>query len=439
MNSLSCLIARIATFLLIAAMSSQAWAVDAVKCDTANPEQPCSIDLTQDKIHFTIRQCHDDAPIEIQYEDATARNYGDPFPCTQSGEKGYACEVPVALKGRTDGHLKIASGCQKGKYFAIVGKARLPTVAAVSVPLRPRSALPVLPESVWREALVELRIPTADHGPGNYYSRSSDVAVLFFDAEGVPYYPMLDVIDEDDDIYVVVADFSDRLAQAKIAVQGCKRPPVEPRVYGRPAGVEPRGEGGREVIYVVRAFGKCAGADDGGPELVITHDNVPRSVTIPVNPLYRLAVGVAAAFDGTSQRDFSLQTLPGDTVPRISQTSERIGLTSLLYISFYPVARDYRKTNLFLAQRLQLFVGLDPRAFDEHLVLGAGYELAMGLNVLVGWRALTKQKILSEGSGLSRGTTFDGDARDIPTRKRWETGGVFLGAGLSSALLEKLL
>jgi hypothetical protein len=282
-------------------------------------------------------------------------------------------------------------------------------------------------------------VPLAGKRVGNYYNRYEDVAVLFFDASGDAFYPMLDIIDEDDDIYVVVADYESRMLGVQVGVQGCNRPPIEPRVYkpsAAPDGTKTRAS--EPVRFLVRAIGKCAGAESGGPQVVISNGGQQKVQTIPVNPLYRFAVGVAAAYDGTGQREFGLQTLPGETVPRISQTKERLGLTSLLYISFYPVARDFRKTDALLAQRLQLFVGLDPRKLDEHLVLGGGYELTMGLNVLVGWRVLTRQQVLSEGSGLNKGSTFDGDSRDIPTRKRWEVGGPFLGVGLSSSLLSRL-
>jgi hypothetical protein len=296
-----------------------------------------------------------------------------------------------------------------------------------------------LPATEWQKALAEIGVPIAGKRVGNYYDRHNDVAVLFFDAAGNGFYPMLDVIDEDDDIYVVVADYDSAMRDVNVDIQGCNRPPIEPRVFNPQPEIPGAKSGVAEPIrFLVRPIGKCAGADSGGPQVVIGSGGKQRSQVIPVNPLYRFAVGVAAAYDATQQREFRLQTLPGETVPRVAQNSETLGLTSLLYISFYPSARDFRKTEALLPQRLQLFVGLDPRKLDEHLVLGVGYELTMGFNALFGWRVLTRQRVLAEGSGLRNGSTFDGDSRDLPTRERWEVGGAFIGVGMSSSLLSRL-
>jgi hypothetical protein len=357
----------------------------------------------------------------------------------------YHCQVPKTLQSKTSGHFKGSLASCTGangepRVYVEVGIAAgsAQRLGGDANPAEESPPLGFLPESEWQKILQQLRLPIDNFRPGNYYSRSRDVAVLFFDAEGEPYYPMLDVIDEDDDIYVVVVDKGTRVRRAKIAVQGCDRPPVEPRVYGTPVVAGGRSNVDDKPEFVVRAIGKCAGKDSGGPQLTVTYNNRPHVATIPVNPLYRFAVGVAAAFDSTRQRDFKLNTLPGETVPRIAETRDHIGLSSLIYISFYPSARDFRKTDWLLWQRTQLFVGLDPRAFDEHMVVGAGYELTMGLNLLLGWRVVTKQTVLEEGSGLAPGIKFDGARTDLPTRQRWETGGVFLGVGLNSTLLSRL-
>jgi hypothetical protein len=363
----------------------------------------------------------------------------------------YTCSVPEKLRGIAQGTLlgKELCGPTRDYRLDLQSSTRSPAAetAASSGAAGARAegdqepsdeGMAFLPEAKWQEVMKALRLPIAGARPGNYYDRSGDVAVLFLDAAGDPFYPMLDVIDEDDDIYVVLVDYNDRLANSHVNIQGCHRPPAEPRVFGIvPPEVSTRGLADRPAGFIVRAVGKCAGGEDTAPQAVINYRDKTKSVAIPVNPLYRFAVGVAAAFDTTQQRDFSLNTLPGETVPRVTQTHEHIGLSSLLYISFYPAARDFRKTDWLLWQRTQLFVGLDPRALDKHLVVGLGYELTMGLNLLAGWRVATSQKVLREGSGLTSGSKFDGDARDLPTRNRWETGGAFLGVGLSSSLLSR--
>jgi hypothetical protein len=299
--------------------------------------------------------------------------------------------------------------------------------------------------SVWQASLRELGQPLRGHDLGQYYDRGRDVAVLFFDADATPYFPLPDVIDEDDDIYVAIVDTKTRLKDARISLSGCNRPPVEPRVYGNyDEALKLLREGGEkepeapELAVVFRAFGKCAGAASGGPQLSIRRANGDQhTATIAVNPLYRFALGVAVAYDTTEQRSFDARTAAGDTVPRITESKDKLGLSSLLYVSMYLWARDFRKKNLFEPQRIQVFLGLDPRDFTRYLVVGGGYELTQGLNLLVGWRALSQQPVLAEGSGLRVGSSYDGPRDQIPTRNRWETGGVFVGLGLSTDLISR--
>jgi hypothetical protein len=356
------------------------------------------------------------------------------------GSVAYECKTAL-LKGRVSGQLKLVEPDCKNNVFPV---AKIATAANANAEAPARASEdadrspPFMPATTWQQVLQELGLPLAGSRPGNYYNRGDDVAVLFLDGDGTSYYPMLDVIDEDDDVYVVVVDYASRLGGIRIGVTGCNRPPSEPRVYGEKPDGGARVKPDEPLQFVVRAIGKCAGSDSGGPQVSITRGEKVAVITIPVNPLYRFALGVALAYDGTDQREFLLNTLPGETVPRIAQVSEPIGLSSLVHVSFYPSARDFRKTQALLWQRTQLFVGLDPRALDKHLVVGVGYELTMGLNALLGWRLITRQQVLGEGSGLRPGMAFDGDARDLPTRERWEVGGVFAGVGLSSSLLSRL-
>lgn len=427
-----------------------------VSCDGNRLRCEGSAQLTEDSFKLDLIHCGAPPTIALKYKPAgrdpePAKSditcAPDPHPAPAGAV--YICDAKP-LKGLTKGSLIMtAPTCAVGNVVADVGAPaeRAPNAPApagnanrqgggasgTSDGPSPR----VLPESSWQRVLKDLGVPVAKKRAGNYYDSGADVAVLFFDADGDAYYPMLDVIDEDDDIYVVIADYSSRLAQTSVSFTGCNRPPLEPRVYGNIAEAATVTEAQEPIDYIVRPLGKCAGSDTGGPQVIVKRNNAQQAQTIPVNPLYRFAVGVAAAYDGTRQREFFLNTLPGETVPRIAESREIIGLTSLVYISFYPSARDFRKTDA-VWQRTQLFVGLDPRAFDKHLVVGVGYELTMGLNALVGWRIITREHVLSEGSGLSPGMTFDGDSRDLPTRERWERGGVFLGVGLSSSLLSRL-
>ncbi|MES1188403.1 MAG: hypothetical protein ABUL60_31595 [Myxococcales bacterium] len=380
------------------------------------------------------------ANFDLRLPGAGAAAPGDTALCTQTvagNPSHYQCVPGANVKTKASGLLQSAAQVCGMTFVVPIAPAAAPATDALETTSTAPS-LSHLPAVEWQKALAEIGVPIAGKRVGNYYDRYRDVAVLFFDASGVAFYPMLDVVDEDDDIYVVVADYESRMLGVKVDIQGCNRPPIEPRVYNPKPSEGTKTRPSEPVRFLVRAIGKCAGADSGGPQVVIANGGQQRVQTIPVNPLYRFAVGVAAAYDGTNRRELGLRTLPGETVPRIAQTQEALGLTSLLYVSFYPWARDFRKTDAFLAQRLQLFVGLDPRKLDEHLVVGVGYELTMGLNALVGWRVLTRQPVLAEGSGLSKGNTFDGDSRDIPTRKRWEVGGPFVGVGLSSALLARL-
>lgn len=304
----------------------------------------------------------------------------------------------------------------------------------------PPPGLAFLPPSKWAETLTNLGLPLAGHRFGNYYG--SDVAVLFFDADATPFFPIPDVIDEDDDIYVVVVDYENRLQGARVSIQGCNRPPVEPRIYGGSVSAAGRsvstGDTSPKIDVIARAFGKCAGATSGGPQLVIERDGKQNIATIPVNPLYRLSVGIAFGYDATEARTFAVRAPAGTSLTRVAESNDAIGVTPMVYVSLYPWARDFRKTRFFQLQRLQVFLGMDTEDFLDNIVVGVGYELTMGLDALVGWRALTKQKVLAEGSGLQNGSSFDGTTESLPLREKWETGSVFVGVGLSNDLFTRL-
>jgi len=304
-----------------------------------------------------------------------------------------------------------------------------------------------LPLSDWKNVLDALHLPIAGKKLGQYYDRAGDTAVLFFDADGTPYFPLPDVIDEDDDIYVAIVDTADRLTGLEVGLTGCNRVPTEPRVYGSITGARGSLAGGGSppppapLSMILRAVGKCEGADTGGPQLTIRSPatNLTHAVTIPVNELYRFAVGVGVGLDFTLQRAFDLRTAPGDTVPRIVETHDIHGIATLIDISFYLSPRDFHKTGTdAIGQRFQLFAGLDPANFSKSLTIGTGVELAQGFNVLLGWRVLSKQTVLAEGSGLKSGSSFDGTRDSLPTRERWELGLPYLGIGLSSDLITRL-
>ncbi len=302
-------------------------------------------------------------------------------------------------------------------------------------------ALDRLPPELWRRTISGLGLSPQAGRLGQYYNRRDDVAVLFFNSDGEPLGPIPNTIDENDDIYVVVADTNANLAKTEIALAGCNRPPVAPRVFGSTKELPVETAADREADGLGtrhRIFGKCAGADSGGPTVTIQRDGVTKSTTIPVNPLYRFAVGAALAYDATQTREFALRTPPGSSVTRIAESDDRIGLSALIYVSLYVLPRDLRKDQFLLWERVQLFAGLDPRAFDKHLILGLGYELAPGFSLLGGWRVATKQPVLAEGSGLKVGSSFDGTMRNLPTRERWEFGSGFIGVGMNNDLLSRL-
>lgn len=464
-------IARVLTLLLIAL-----WCAPALASDITCPKQgSCQGNVNLSANEFTVSIAACTAP----FAEAQLRRGGagasPVFHCPVTGTPGeFKCAPPAAERalggtkvvlsavctvgGRSDVSAPIARAAAPGPAAGAAPPAGAPAAGAAQ-PVAgategglgekeldesdPKSAaLATLREAIWQEALREVGVPIAGARLGNYYNRVEDVAVLFFDADGDAYFPVPDIIDEDDRVYVVVVDTASRLKGAQLGSSGCKRPPVEPRVYSAsPSARQVAKDGPDAVKFAIRALGTCAGAAEGGPKLTFTRDGKSQVQQIPINELYQLAVGVALAYDNTWQRDYALNTLPGETIARVAEVRDRIGLSSLTYISYYPIPRDFRKKDFFLAQRAQLFIGLDPRALDKHLVAGVGYELTTGLNALFGWRFVTKQKVLEEGSGLVNGTPYDDTLSKLPTRERWETGfpgGFFLGVGLSSSLLQRL-
>ncbi len=294
----------------------------------------------------------------------------------------------------------------------------------------------------------------------------SGMALIVLNAAGQPLLPIPDVIDETDQIWVAVIDWKQYMSEVTLSVAGCNRPPVEVRVYGNDAKQEAASlrygiklketsdsDAAQKVklaeaadplgVPVFQSIGKCAGADSGGPVVTVkakppgTQDAVSTSVSIPVNPVYRLVVGVGLGGDLTHTTSFGVTTVPGSTIATITETNDRIGLSALLWVGWYPLGRDFRKVDYFV-QRLEVFVALDPQALNQSLIVGGGINLVTGMDLLVGWRALTKRTELPAETGLMTGSPFDGPASSLPTTKVWDTGGLFFGLGITNALLAKL-
>jgi hypothetical protein len=286
-------------------------------------------------------------------------------------------------------------------------------------------------------------------GDGYRFSYTSAGKVLVvLNSQAQALRPIPDVIDETDEIVVAVVDTKDFMRDVTISVSGCNRPPVDARVYGGPPA--PLSLGAEEAPSIelgdpiVRDIGKCAAGDSNGPTITVktnvgSSNATSTSVLIPVNPVYRLTVGVALGGDFTKTQTFGVATVPGTTVATITETDDRIGLTSLLFVGWYPWGRDFRKVApKYFLQRLELFIALNPKALDQSLVIGGAINLVTGMDFLIGWRALTKETELQPGAGLSTGSPFDGPAASLPTTQVWATGGLFLGFGVTNALLAKL-
>jgi len=286
----------------------------------------------------------------------------------------------------------------------------------------------------------------ADGSGYDFHNLSGGRALVVLNSRAEPLRPIADVIDETDEIVVVVVDKRAYMQDVTVSISGCSRPPVEARVFG--ANEEGDAKGARAASEnelgdaLVKYVGKCVGAETGGPSVTIKTNvgalnETSSSVTIPVNPVYRLTVGIGLGADLTRTQSFGVATRPGATVPTVTVTNDRFGLSSLIFVGWYPLGRDFRKVPYFW-QRMELFVAVDPRAVDESFVAGGGINLATGLDLLVGWRALTKRAELTPGAGLAPGSPFADAASNLPTTKVWSTGGLFLGVGVTTALLAKM-
>jgi hypothetical protein len=394
-----------------------------------------------------------DNEIRFNYNPGPDRegNAGDTaYRCTKdkNDPKGqiYACNPGEQAPPTFEAGSTLSAGCTNQRLVTASLDASAPKTDPSPVSASPGPAF--LDLATWERVLADLRLSPGNQVLGHYYNQSKDVAVIFLDADATPYFPMLDVIDENDDIYVAFVDTEARLASAEISVQGCDRTPSLPRFYGsippssllgRQAGggTKPKAEEDRLQV-VVRAVGRCAGADTGGPQVTIrTASGQSHSIAIPVNPLYRFAIGLGVGVDFTMNRSFDVRTANGETAPSITETRDMEGITTQLLFSMYFVPRDFRKKDVFW-QKMQLFLGLEPNSLKNSLTVGLGYELGQGINLLAGWRALVKQPVLAEGSGLAVGSFFSGTKDTIPTRDRWEIGLPFVGLGLSTDILSRI-
>jgi hypothetical protein len=285
-------------------------------------------------------------------------------------------------------------------------------------------------------------------GDGYRFSYTSGGKVLVvLNSQAQPLRPIPEVIDETDEIVVAVVDTKDLMQDVTVSISGCNRPPVDARVSGEPAAPQVKGAENAPLELgtpILRYLGRCAGGDSSGPTVTVktnaaSSNAASSSVQIPVNPVYRLAVGLALGADLTTTRTFGVATLPGDTIGTVTETNDRIGLASLLFFGWYPLGRDFRKVApKYALQRLELFIALDPKSLDQSLIIGGAFNLVTGLDFLVGWRALNKTTELQPGAGLRPGSPFDGAAGSLPTAQVWSTGGLFLGFGVTNALLAKL-
>jgi hypothetical protein len=382
-------------------------------------------------------------PYNLDYDDGDGEVQQGAVKCQK---KGLAASVVSYDCSFTDASKIKPSGSLSGTVCGIKTPVTLTVGDAEEVkPTTEDSqrSLGFLTADLWSRALRDLGLPLAGHRLGQYYDQRRDVAVLFFDAEGNPYFPLPDTIDEDDEIFVAIIDYESRLTGAKVTLSGCNRPPVKPRIQGALSSVLGRTVGTAEIAKpqigaIYRHFGKCEGADTGGPQLSIQRGEQTSTATVQVNQLFRLAVGLSFGYDATKVNSFAVRAPAGSSVTRVAESTDRLGVTPLVFVSFYPIARDFRKTKFFQVQRFQFVVGMDTENFADNIVVGGGYELTMGLNAIVGWRAITKQRVLAEGSGLKNGSVFDGTTDTLPLRDRWSTGSVFVGLGLNDDLLSRV-
>jgi hypothetical protein len=278
-------------------------------------------------------------------------------------------------------------------------------------------------------------------GTGYSFSYTGPGRVLILiNSIGQPLRPIPDVIDETDELWVGVVDYEANMADIALSIAGCNRPPVEARVFGTttPQPTSAKSEAPPVGDIVFRDFGKCAATDTG---LIVTvkSASATSTVTIPVNPVYRFTVGLGLGGDLTKTSSFGVVTKQGSTIATINETNNRIGLTGLLYVGWFPWGRDFRKISAdYILQRVVLFAGLNPQDLKQALIIGGGVNLTTGLDVLFGWRALNKVTELQSGSGLGVGSPFDQPASSLPTAQVWKTGGFFFGVGVTNALLAKL-
>ncbi len=366
----------------------------------------------------------------------------------QLTEAAYTC--PKRTVTGTGIHFFVAGvDVLNGSTKASTAEAVVTPAATPTIPLQPHWAVyDSKAHNKVADALVPGQAKLADGDGYSFNYTSSGQVLIVVNALAQPLRPIPDVIDETDEIVVAVVDRRAYMSDVTLSVSGCNRPPVDVRVFG--ATPAPQAESVRDATDneldapVIKLVGRCAGADVGGPTITVKTNTgkaneTSNTVTIPVNPVYRFTVGVGLGVDLTKTQAFGVATVPGATVATITETDDRIGLASLIFVGWYPWGRDFRKTAFSYAlQRVEGFVALDPKAIDQSLTIGGGINLVTGMDLLVGWRALNKTIELQPGAGLRTGSNFDGPASSLPTAKVWSTGGLFVGLGITNALLAKL-
>ncbi|PWV55595.1 hypothetical protein [Chitinophaga sp. S165] len=208
------------------------------------------------------------------------------------------------------------------------------------------------------------------------------------------------------------------------------------------------GEEREELPYTVKVFNKGPYTSSDVTFTAMQENAMLNNITVHVNPLYHLGLGVSYVSSSLENPDFQLVPLTSTTnTIKAANTGRQTILTinaiwywwsTIRYIGGSSITRgrDVLKEPDFLTRFNPTFgVGLS-RSIENNFFAGINFEFARGGSITAGWHYGKVSRLLDKDFKLGE-TEFTGTQADIKTDNVWKWGG-FFGVTLDTRIFNRL-
>ncbi len=203
-----------------------------------------------------------------------------------------------------------------------------------------------------------------------------------------------------------------------------------------------------EVAYTVKVFNKGPYTSSDVTFTAMQENAMLNNITVHVNPLYHLGLGVSYVSSSLENPDFQLVPLTSTTnTIKAANTGRQTILTinaiwywwsTIRYLGGSSITRgrDVLKEPDFLTRFNPTFgVGLS-RSIENNFFAGINFEFARGGSITAGWHYGKVSRLLDRDFKLGE-TAFTGTQADIKTDDVWKWGG-FFGVTLDTRIFNRL-